>query len=79
MFISHKQNADKNQNTDTGNNSFKTMAKFKSLGTTLAYQNCVHEESKCRLNLWNVATLCSTIFYLGICHLKTLRLKYREI
>jgi hypothetical protein len=71
MFIAHKQNAGKNQNTNTGNNSFKTMAKLKSLGTTLANQKCMPEESMCRLNLWNVATLRSAIFCLGIGYLKT--------
>ena len=35
------------------------MGKFKYLGT-LANQNCMHEESKCKLNLGNA---CYPVFY----------------
>jgi hypothetical protein len=33
--------------------SFSNMMNFKYLGITITNQNCIHEEIKWRLNLWN--------------------------
>jgi hypothetical protein len=48
MFISHEWNAGQNHNfkiADKGEN----LVKFKYLGMTLAYENCLHEEIKRKL------------------------------
>jgi hypothetical protein len=52
MIMSRHPNSGQNQNMKA-NESFKSMAKFKYLGTTLKNQNDIHDEIKSRLNLGN--------------------------
>jgi hypothetical protein len=53
MIMSHHPNSGQNQNIRTGNESFKSVAKFKYLGTTLTNQNDIRDEIKRRLNSGN--------------------------
>jgi hypothetical protein len=53
MLVLRCQKAGKRQSIKIGNRSFESVAKFKYLGTTLTYKNCIHEEIKSRLNLGN--------------------------
>jgi hypothetical protein len=50
MLVSRYQKAEQRQSITTGNRSFESEAKFKYLGTKLTDQNCIHEETKSRLN-----------------------------
>ena len=50
MFVSREQN----HNIKRGHKSFKSLEKFKYLGTTLTSQNFIHEEIKSRLKSGNV-------------------------
>jgi ribosomal protein S2 len=52
MLISRKKVGQK-QGIRIANMSFKDVAKFKYLGTTLTDQNCIQEEIKSRLNSGN--------------------------
>jgi hypothetical protein len=63
MLVSRRQKAGQMQSIEIGNRAFKSVAKFKYLGTILTDQNCIHEEIKSILNLGNacyhsVQTLC---------------------
>jgi hypothetical protein len=51
MLMSHCKNAGQKSSTKIG--SFEAVAKFKYRGKTVTYQNCMHEEIKCRLNSEN--------------------------
>jgi hypothetical protein len=53
MLVSRSQKAGQRQSIKIGNKSFKDVAKFIFLGTTLTDQNCIHEEIKSRLNSGN--------------------------
>ena len=54
MVMSRDQNAGQNGNIQIGNKSFETAEQFKYLGTTLTYQNSIHEEIKSKLKSGNV-------------------------
>jgi hypothetical protein len=51
--VSRCQKAGQRQSIKIGNRSLERVAKFKYLGTTITYQNCIHEEIKSRLNSGN--------------------------
>jgi hypothetical protein len=53
MLMSLTQKTGQKHCIKTANGSFEEVAKFKYLGTTLADQNCMHEEIKNRLNSGN--------------------------
>jgi hypothetical protein len=55
MLTSRCQKAGQRQSINIANRSFKHVAKFKYLGTTLTDQNCTQEEIKCRLNTVNAS------------------------
>jgi hypothetical protein len=53
VITSRHPNSGQNQNIRTANESFKSVATFKYLGTTLTNQNDIHDEIKSRLNSGN--------------------------
>jgi hypothetical protein len=53
MLVSLCQKAGQRQSINIANRSFEDVAKFKYLGTTLTYENRVHEEIKNRLKSGN--------------------------
>jgi hypothetical protein len=55
MNISRDQNAGQNSNTEIGDKPFEIVEQFKYLGTTLTYQNSIHEEMKSRLKSENAS------------------------
>jgi hypothetical protein len=71
MLQSHHQNAGQNHNIKITNRSFKNVAQFKYLGTTITNQNFIQEEIKRRLNLGNacyhsVQNLLSCLLYKNV-------------
>jgi hypothetical protein len=57
-------NARQRQSIKIANRSFGNVVKFKCLRTTLTDQNCIHEESRSRLNSGN-ACYCSVQSFLS--------------
>jgi len=55
MFMTHHQNAGKNHNLMIANKSYENVVKFKYLEMSLTTQDCIHEESKIRLNSGNAS------------------------
>jgi hypothetical protein len=53
VLMSHSQKIGQKHSIKTVHRSFKGVAKFRYLGTTLTDQNCLHEEIKRRLNSGN--------------------------
>jgi hypothetical protein len=53
MTLSRHPNSGQNYSIRIANESFKNVAKFKYLGTTLTNQNDIHDEIKSRLNSGN--------------------------
>jgi hypothetical protein len=53
MLLSRYQNAGQNHKIKTGDRSFKNVAQFKYLGTTVTNQNLIQVEIKKRLNSGN--------------------------
>jgi hypothetical protein len=53
VLVSRCQKAGQRHGIKIANRLFEAVAKFKYLGTTLTYQNCIHEEIKSRLNSGN--------------------------
>jgi hypothetical protein len=53
MLISRSQKIGQKHSTKIANRSFEDVAKFRSLGTILTDQNCMHEEIKSRLKSGN--------------------------
>jgi hypothetical protein len=53
MVISRNQNAGQSHSIKIDHSTFEMVEEFKYLGTTLANQNSVQKEIKCRLNSGN--------------------------
>jgi hypothetical protein len=53
MLMSRSQKTGQKHSIKIANRSYKDVAKFRYLGTTLTDQNYIHEEIKCRLNSGN--------------------------
>jgi hypothetical protein len=70
MTMSRDQNAGQNGYIQIGNTSFETVEHFKYFGTTLSYQNSIHEEITSRLKSGNAAVVQCRIFCLPVCYPK---------
>jgi hypothetical protein len=71
-MMSSLPNSGQNQNIRRANESFKNVAKFKYLGTTLTNQNDFHDEIKSRLNSGNAC-------YYSVQNLSSYRLITRKL
>jgi hypothetical protein len=59
VLMPHNQKIGQKRSIKIANRSFEGVAKFKYLGTTLADQNCMHEEISSRLNSGNACDSAS--------------------
>jgi hypothetical protein len=71
MIMSRYPNLGQNQNIRIANESFESVAKFKTLGTTLTNQNDIHDEIKSRLNSGNACYYSVQNFCLPVSCKKT--------
>jgi hypothetical protein len=79
MLLSRYRNEGQNHDIKIANRCFEIVAQFKYLGTTVTYQNLIHEEIKIRLNSGNA-------YYHSVQNLlssrllsKNIKLKYTEL
>jgi hypothetical protein len=70
MVISRHPNSGQNQNIRTANESFESVATFKYLGTTLTYQNDIHDEIKSILNSENACYYSVQKYFVFPSHIK---------
>jgi hypothetical protein len=70
MVVSYHQNVQQNHTLLITNKSSENVAEFNYLGTTVANQNCIHEEIQSRLHLGMLATILFRVFYLPVYSLK---------
>jgi len=54
IWLCHYENVGQNHSLPIANKFFENLAKFKYSESTVINQNCIHEESKSRLNLRNL-------------------------
>jgi hypothetical protein len=71
VLMSRSQRRGQKYSIKIANRSFEDVEKFKYLGTTLAGQNCMHEEIKSRLNSVTLATIPFRVFCPPTCCLGT--------
>jgi hypothetical protein len=72
MLLSRHHNAGPNHNVKTANRSFKNVAHFKYLGTTLTNQILIQEEIKRRFN-------SGKAYYHSVQNLLSSRLLYKNV
>jgi hypothetical protein len=65
MLMSRSQRIGQKHSIKVANRSFEVVANFEYLGTTLADQNCTHEETKGTLNSGNACYHSVQSFFLS--------------
>jgi hypothetical protein len=73
--MSGHPNSGQNQNIRSTNESFKSVANFKYLGTTLTDQNDIHDEIKSRLKFRECLLSFSPRSFVFPSHIKNLKIK----